>query len=246
MAKRGANSVAANYVKTAKERKSNPVTETRQLAGSASAILKKCLDLPQCNAIARNRHAAYLAGLLAEQGVEVYEPESNLESLYNTCRMYEIPLTQTADTHPELRCKNEAIMGASTCMQHTPPRTRAEIRGRLSTLMPSSIERAREIIETSPQHGPVVSLIKHVWDVNGFKPTEKLELEMNTNHLNNPLAGFDLSQLSNQELQELITLMRKARPTEGALIKVKAETITADDAELAISHAVNITPQTES
>lgn len=239
------------YVKTRKERQSQPPTEPRQLTNSQSGALQVLKSqmlanaTAQCTAIAKSRHVQYLADQLMLKGVEVYDPGQNLESVYNLCRLHEVAIDQTTATHPELRCKNESMFGAETCANHTSARTRAQVRSRMATLISPAIERARQIIETSPQHGPVVALIKHVWDVNGFKPTEKLELEMNSNPTN-ALAGLDYSQLTNQELTELIQLIRKMR-NEGATIKLDASNVieipnVEINTDAAIGNAVNITP----
>lgn len=198
----------------------------RKLSQSEVTILKEKVGTERCLALAMRRKSEFLMELLAEVGVHIEDPDTKYEQVEQLCRIHQIPTDQTIDTHPELRCKRDAILGGTHCSQHSTPATRAQVKANMLSLLYPSIDRARKLVNHGRQEGAVVSLIKHIWDVNGFKPTDKLEIEMKDEGKGGVFPpGFDPTQLDNDELRTLITLMRKMQNKSlevGRVIKVDA------------------------
>ena len=186
--------------------------------------LKAQLGSSRCTAISSKRHLDYLIQSLAQIGVEIsYLDHVDRQHVHTLCSLHGIPTNQTSASHPDLQCQMEAMLGGDTCTRHTPPASRAVIRRQLQTLMYPAIERARKIINDSQQHGAVVSLIKHVFDVNGYKPTDKLEVD-DKRGTGLP-SGMDISKLSNDQLREFIAMIRLMR-NEGRVMKAEVVQIS--------------------
>lgn len=219
----------------------------RKLSQSEKVILKEKVGAEQCLALALRRKSEFLIELLDEAGVRVEDPNTNYEQIFHLCRMHNIPTDQTIETHPELRCKRDAMLGGLHCSQHSTPATRAQVRANMLSLLYPSIDRARKIIKHGRQEGPVVAMIKHIWDVNGFKPTDKLEVEMKDETKGGGVfpPGFDPNQLDNDELRTLITLMRKMQNKalsegSGKVIRVEAQEIQPDSVDVESTSLVRV------